>query len=320
MKTIFLTGVSGFIGSNIAKKLLDKNYKVIAPIRKESLNKINSLNKYENLKVITGDFFSPDILKKISEKIDVVIHFASIRGEGGGSEKDYQKINVEGTESLLKFANAKKIPGFIYCSSVGVLGTIPENQPAGVNQKVNPDNLYHNSKWQSEQLVKGYHSSRLNTCIVRPTITYGTGDDGFLPKLIEMVKLKRFPLSSKDVYIHLLDVNAFSNLIFKIIDSKELEGKTYIVADKSPVLLKDVANQISGFLGKNSGWIKLPVFVLNMAEFCLKLLNQKKLLTSIQLINQSWTYQLDETVNDLGYQPSETFSVLNNYLKEIVNN
>lgn len=320
MKTIFLTGASGFIGSNIAQKLLEYNYKVIAPVRQISIEKIDHLKKFENFECITGDFFETKVLGQVSEKIDIILHFASIRGEGAGNKDYYQKINVDGTKNLLEFAIAQKISKFIYCSSVGVWGTIPENQPTGVNQKVNPDNLYHNSKWQSEQLVNMYHGSQLNTCILRPTITYGKGDDGFLPRLIEMVSASKLPLTSKDVYIHLLDVNAFSNLIFNILTLEKLQGKTYIVADKSPVLLKDVARQVSTILGEKSGWINLPAIFLNVAELCLKLLNQKKLLTSIQLINQSWTYQIDETVNELDYQPSETLSVLNNYLKEIVNN
>lgn len=317
METVLLTGVSGFIGSHIARKLLDENFRVIAPVRKSSLKKTEDLQKYSNLKIITGDFYNTDLLQQISEKIDVVLHFASIRGEGAGSEKDYQQINVNGTENLLKFALASKTKRFIYCSSVGVLGTIPANQPAGAGQEEQPDNLYHQSKWQAEQLVSKYNTPLLETCIVRPTITYGSGDDGFLLRMIQLVKTKRFPLSSHDVNIHLLNVKAFSELIFKMLSCQNLNGKTYIIADKAPVLLKDVVQEIASFFGNNAGWITVPYIIFSAGEFLLKILNQKKLLTSVQLINQNWTYKIDETVKDWNYQPSETLSGIKDYLKEI---
>jgi len=316
MVTVLLTGVSGFIGFHIAKKLLEENIRVIAPVRKQSIEKTVILQKYNNFKFIEGDFYNTDILKQISDPIDIILHFASIRGEGAGDEKEYQQINVYGTENLLKFASESKIRKFIYCSSVGVLGSIPQNQPAGADQKVNPDNFYHNSKWQAEQLVLKYHNANLETCILRPTITYGGGDNGFIPRMVQLVKTKRFPLSSKKVCIHLLDVSAFSNLILKTINRGHLNGKIYIVADKSPVLLKDVVKEIASFLGNNSGWIKVPHIILSSGEFFLKILNQKKLLTSVQLINQNWTYKIDETISDLQYHPSDTLTGIKNYLKE----
>lgn len=316
MKTILVTGVSGFIGAHMAERFLGSGYKVIAPVRQKSLPKIERLTNSDNFSAISGNFYDQHLLERISENIDVILHFASIRGEGGGDDNAYQKINIDGTRHLLEYAKTKKVPRFIYCSSVGVFGTIPENQPAGINQQVEPDNLYHNSKWQSEQLVNSYNSSGLKTCVLRPTITYGSGDDGFIPKLIDMLKSKKFPLSSKNVHIHLLDVKAFAELVFSLVEEDKITGKTYIVADKSPVSLRQLVGDISQSLGNSSGFINVPSFMLDLAELGLKVINKKKLLTSIQLINQNWTYRIDETIKDLGYQPSTTLAVLDQYIKE----
>jgi len=316
MKTVLLTGASGFIGRHLAIRFLEDNYRVIAPVRKESLNKVEKLTENKNFVMLSGEFYDAQILERISDKIDVILHFASIRGEGGGDKDTYRKINVDGTKVLLDFAKKYKIPGFIYCSSVGVLGTIPKTQPAYAQQPVNPDNLYHDSKWQSEMMVNEYHDKDLNTCVLRPTITYGNGDDGFIPKLIDLVKSGKFPLSSKEVYIHLLDVVAFANLVFDLVKSTKINGKTYIVADKGPVLLKDVVNLIRQSFKNGSGFIRIPALVLGLGEWALGIFNQKKLLTSIKLINRSWTYKIDETVRDLDYHAQDTLKVMGSYLKE----
>jgi nucleoside-diphosphate-sugar epimerase len=316
MKTVLITGASGFIGGHMARRFLTDNYKVVALIRKESLNKVEKLAEFENFTLLNGNFYEQQTLDQITDKIDVILHFASIRGEGGGDKKTYRQINIDGTRVLLEFAKKNKIPGFIYCSSVGVLGTIPKNQPADVQQLVNPDNLYHTSKWQSEVIVNEYHNASLSTCVLRPTITYGPGDDGFIPKLVELVKSGKFPLSSKDVFIHLLDVNAFANFVYNLVDLSKINGKTYIIADRMPVLLKDLVNLIAKSFQKGSGFLKIPAIVFRLGESALRLLNQKKLLTSIQLISRSWTYKIDETVRDLDYRAKDTLEVIRAYIKE----
>ncbi len=46
MTKILITGASGFIGYNITKKLLQNNYTVIAPVRKESVHKLDELKEF----------------------------------------------------------------------------------------------------------------------------------------------------------------------------------------------------------------------------------------------------------------------------------
>jgi len=319
MTTVLITGVSGFIGSHIAKKFLDMDFQVIAPIRPQSMWKVDELKKNGNFKAISGDFYDRTVLGQINQGIDAVLHFASIRGEGS-DKKLYHRINIEGTRDILEFTRSAKIPRFIYCSSVGVLGTIPRNQPAVAGDDGVPDNLYHNSKWQSEQLVNTYHNAQLNTCILRPTISYGLGDDGFIPRLIDLVRSNRFLLTSREVYIHLLDVHAFAVLVFNIINSALINGKTYIVADRSPVLLKEVVDLVTLNSGKGAGYFKVPAFALDAGETLLKMLGQKRLHTSIQLINRNWMYKIDETVKDFSYQASDTITELKKYLEEINKN
>ena len=118
-------------------------------------------------------------------------------------------------------------------------------QPAKSTDDANPDNLYHRSKWHGEQLVKKYHSSRLQTIILRPTITYGPGDNGFLPKLVNMVIKKKIILPKKDVFIHLLWVDSLAQSISNLVKTYDFNGKTYNIADKNPILLSELINMIS---------------------------------------------------------------------------
>jgi nucleoside-diphosphate-sugar epimerase len=220
----------------------------------------------------------------------------------------------------LQYAQKYKVSKFIFCSSVGVLGTIPKNIPASTTDAVSPDNLYHHSKREAENIVRQYHTDSLNTCILRPTITYGEYDNGFIPKLISLVRNKRFIQPSKSIYIHLLNIRSLRKFITDLVEADKLDGNSYIVADKTPVRLSDLVNKISQAVQKKDypQFLRVPPFIFSWSRFLLKLTGRSQLLTSIQLISQNWTYDIGETEACLGYQPTDTLesidSTINYYL------
>ena len=265
IKTVLLTGASGFIGSHIRARLLaEKRFKLVSVVRNKS-----AFLATEREAVIQGDFYDPSVLKSIREPIDVIIHCAAIRGEQTIPEAEYEKVNVAGTEELLKFAKKNRIPRFIYLSSVGVLGTIPDPQPAEADQPPRPDGKYHRSKWQAEELVRRFHSQTLQTLILRPTITYGTGDDGFIYKLTELVTPRHFVFPLYPVKIHLLNVEVLADFIVKQLGNEHFSGESYIVADAQPVLLKAVVDLLARELCSKAypKYLRVPGIVFMAAKW-----------------------------------------------------
>jgi len=313
-----LTGGTGFIGSHLIQELTQEQFQIVAIVRNEEKFKEKTrISERKNLRVEKILFLTDRELQTLTnERFDAIIHLAAIRGESNVPESEYQRVNVAGTEALLKFARENNIPKFIYISTVGVLGTIPHLQPAGADNEPNPDNKYHTSKWQAEQLVRSYHGTALKTLILRPTITYGTGDNGFIPKMIAMVQKRRFFYPRRPVRIHLLSVRALSDLIVQMLKKNSYDGKAYLVADKSPILLKDLVDLISKrCLGKNyASLFQIPTLAFRAAEKLFDLTAQKQLATSIRLISRDWTYDISETVTKLGYRPKDTFMELSSIL------
>jgi len=83
---ILITGGAGFIGSNLAKVLVNKGYEVIIydNFWRNALDFIfsDSPNLYENLKIIKGDILDIRLLKEVLFKyrIEYVFHLAAIAG------------------------------------------------------------------------------------------------------------------------------------------------------------------------------------------------------------------------------------------------
>lgn len=166
--TILITGIAGFIGSNTAKKLLERGDKIIG---------IDNFNDYydQNLKEKRiSDFLSgydfklyriditdkEALLKVFAEnKIDKICHLAAQAGVRYSlSHPDvYLQSNVVGTNNLLELAHKHNIKDFVFASSSSVYGgntKIPFSESDNVDH---PISLYAATKKANELQAYVYH-------------------------------------------------------------------------------------------------------------------------------------------------------------------
>lgn len=203
MKTILITGGSGFIGSHLCEFFLNKGYRVVAidNLITGNINNIGSIRSNPNFL-----FIYHDISKHIAvnEDIDYVLHFAS-----PASPIDYQKIPIQtlkvgslGTHNTLGLALAKK-SRYMLASTSEVYGDPLVNpQPETYWGNVNPVGVrgcYDESKRFAEALTMAYHRiHKVDTKIVRIFNTYGEKmrkDDGrVVPNFITQA-LKNEPIT-----------------------------------------------------------------------------------------------------------------------------
>ncbi len=305
---IFLTGASGFIGKNLLNGLLNAGYRVTAVIRPDSSHKNLLPKESKQLHYEFGYFYDPTFLQTLQAQFDAVIHVAAVRGAGRADPKQYRLVNVQGTRILCEFALKQHIPRFLYVSTVGVLGTIPQHLPAKAQDSPRPDNIYHQTKWQAEEFIRGIPKHALKTLILRPTITYGAYDDGFIPHVIRLIKNKRLILPRNPVLVHLLSVKSLTRLINQILALDLFNGKTYTVADRDPVALQAIADLVQSHIG--GGYHRVPEFIFKAGRMIFSLLGRADLHTGLQLISQSWYYDITPLQNDFLFEPLETLNEL----------
>ena len=182
---ILITGGAGFIGSNIAKKLMDRGDKVVLldnfndyydPKLKEDRIKI-FLKGYKP-KLYRGDIRDAKLVEKIfkTEKIDKVIHLAAMAGVRNSlrDPKLYFDVNVMGSLNLLEAAVKYKIKNFVFASSSSVYGNnkkIPFSESDSVDTPISP---YAASKKTDELIAHVYHHIHgLNITALRFFTVYG---------------------------------------------------------------------------------------------------------------------------------------------------
>jgi dihydroflavonol-4-reductase len=134
----FVTGASGFIGTHLLKRLVKDGHTVYSLVRTTS--HVEEL-KNVNTKLVYGDVRDQESLEQIFQQhqdIDTVFHLASVLTPISVSDDLYWDINYLGTQNLLEVCRNSPLKAFIYCSSVGVIGPLPEI-PATERSRCAPD-------------------------------------------------------------------------------------------------------------------------------------------------------------------------------------
>ena len=169
METILITGSSGFIGSNLAKRILsdDKDAKVIGL---DNMNdyydvsikeyRLNELSKYENYTFIKGDLADKKLIDSLFEEyhFDIVVNLAAQAGVRYSiSNPDaYIQSNIVGFYNILEACRHYPVKHLVYASSSSVYGSNTK-VPYSTDDKVdNPVSLYAATKKSNELMAHAY--------------------------------------------------------------------------------------------------------------------------------------------------------------------
>ena len=149
---IFITGIAGFLGSNLAEYYLKKNFKVSGcdNLIGGSLDNIDQ-NKINFFKANCEDF---EMMKKITKNVDILCHAAAFAHEGlsNFSPVLITNNNVTGSVSVFTAAIINKIKRIVYCSSMARYGNI--KIPFREEDELNPVDPYGVSKVAAENILK----------------------------------------------------------------------------------------------------------------------------------------------------------------------
>lgn len=126
MKTALITGVAGFIGSNLTKELLRKGYKIIGidNFSQGFKRNIENLSEQPFFTFWEGDVCDKELILKVSKSADCIVHLAAYKIPRYGKAMATLKVNTKGTENVLEAAKENKCK-VVFASTSDVYGKNP---------------------------------------------------------------------------------------------------------------------------------------------------------------------------------------------------
>jgi UDP-glucuronate 4-epimerase len=271
LKTILITGCSGFIGFHLSKNILSNklNCKIIGI---DNLNHLTGLKiKKDRLKILKDYknfyFYKINIsnYNKIEEifknnKIHTVINLAALAGIRNSIKypKNYFNSNVLGFFNIINLSEKYKIKKFIYASSSSVYGDVLSFPTSEKISTSNQESFYAMTK-KTNEIIANFVSkdSKIKMVGVRFFTVYGEygRPDMFLKNIVSaFIKNRRF-----DVYGHgnherdftyILDVLKYLNLIIFSKSKNNQLHSIYNIGSGNKIPLMKIINIVQDLLNK----------------------------------------------------------------------
>jgi len=174
-----ITGSTGFVGSHVARLLVERGDKVRLLVRKSS--------RVENLAALdprlaerfVGDLSDPASLLEAVRGCDTLYHVAADYRLWARDPQELYRANVEGTSQLMAAARDEGLRRIVYCSTVGALGIPHDGSSGNEETPVSEADMighYKRSKFQAERAVQKFAQEGLPVVIVNPSTPVGEQD------------------------------------------------------------------------------------------------------------------------------------------------
>jgi len=192
MPTAFVTGASGFVGSNLVHLLKEQGWRIVAMHRSSTAtDRLAALG----LELAHAELDDVESLKRaIPERADAVFHVAASLSWWKLDRERQERVNVGGTRNVVEAALARGAKRFVHTSSVAAYGIdhtfIDENTPSTA---ANSPFGYVRTKWLAEEEVRKAIQKGLPAVIVNPTNVMGPYDRTSWGRLFGMLKDGKLP-------------------------------------------------------------------------------------------------------------------------------
>lgn len=227
MRSIAVTGASGFVGAAVCRRL---GAEARAVFRHDA------------------PAWSTAELRAAVAGARAVVHAASIVHRPDVTRDEIERFNVEGTERLVAAARDAGVKRFVFISSIKVHGECPDGI-VDEDSPVRTDNDYARTKAAAERIVLA--ATDLRPVVLRLCPVYGRGDKGNVRAMIRNIHRRTFFIpgdgSTRKSIVHVSTVAAVVERV-----AERSETGAYVVADRVTPTIRQLADAIARALGRRA--------------------------------------------------------------------
>lgn len=238
MKKLLLSGITGFVGAHLQKKLQHSGYALKdLPLR------------------------SPEWKNVIVPQVQVIIHLAGKAHDVNNTSnpKEYFDVNTKLTQDLFDVFLASDCPDFIFFSSVKA---VTDKAVTIVTEKTNtnPFSAYGQSKLQAEQYILSQKLPQgKRVFIIRPAMIYGPGNKGNLNLLYQLVKKGiPWPLGAFNNQRSFCSIDNVYFVVQQLIERKDIPSGIYNIADDGALSTNELIEMIAAASNEKKRILSIP--------------------------------------------------------------
>lgn len=269
---ILITGIHGFVGTNLLKVLSKDNVIYGIDI------------VFPEIKEVKDTFSWDDLDKGLIPEMDIIIHLAGKAHDTKNKSKSdiYFSINTELTKKIYDYYLKSTASKFIFFSSVKAAVDSVPGDILTEDIPTNPVGPYGESKVRAEEYIRSkWDVENKKTYILRPCMIHGPGNKGNLNLLFNVVKKGiPWPLGA---FKNKRSFTSIDNLNF-IIDNlliKDIESGIYQISDDLALSTNELIEIICKTLQKPVRIWKFPIrmmgFIASIGTICHLPLNRERL-------------------------------------------
>ena len=316
MESVLVTGGGGFLGSAICRQLADLGCRVTAFQRSESAHlRPHGIQSFE------GDLADLNALRTAAAGCSAIVHTA---GKAGiwGDRADYRRVNVEGTDNVIRVCRELGIGILVHTSSPSIvhgggdLGGVDESQPVAERFSA----PYPASKAAAERSVLAANCESLRTVALRPHLIWGPGDPHILPRLAARAKRGTLALPGPDKIVDTIFVEnaarAHVLALQELAGAGRCAGQPYFVTNNEPMPQGEIISRLLAAIGLEVRIRAMPVRLgLAAGAVCEFLWRTLRLPSEPpvtrfaveQLATAHW-FDTTAAARDFGYRPTVTIA------------
>ncbi len=319
---IFITGATGYIGNNLAKKLADEGNIIHALCRNEK----TPVLLHPNIKIFKGDITYTESIEKAMKDCVQVYHLAAYARVWSKDPSTYYKLNVEGLKNVLDAARKYSMQKIVFTSTAGTLGPSGTRPVKEDDERIGqPFTEYELTKTRAETLCKDYcNKYGMHIVMVNPPRIYGPGiisESNAVTRLIKLYMAGKWKVTPGDgkrtgSYVYIDDV--VSGHILAMQNGRS--GERYILGGVN-ASYNAFFELLAKITGKKINLIKLPVWAMmvagNIMQLYTTITGKPPLLTPpwIKKYYYDWSLSSEKAQRELGY----TYIPLEEGLQKTVN-
>jgi nucleoside-diphosphate-sugar epimerase len=292
MPTAIVTGATGFVGSHLVDRLLDRGYRVSVTVRPQSPSRWLDGKPVER---IPADFSRPGSLPPC----DLLFHVAGvIRAD---SYAEYLAGNRDLAVAVFDAARAGR---FVHVSSLAVVGpgeNVDESTPCA------PISLYGRSKWEGEQEV-WRRRGRTPVTVVRPPVVYGPRDFGLIDLYRTLARGLRPEIGGRKV-VSLVHAADLAEGMVRAAESPAGANEVFLLANRAPWAMSDLLDLIERALDRRAWRLPVPDRVVRflgaIAEDGARLAGKRSMFCrdkALEMTQKAWTCSPEKAKRVLGWE------------------